>query len=182
MTALDDPVAWALAQDVDPVRGRVLEGLARRAAAQPPGALRQRLVARLVQRAEAHFAAAPARVTANVPSALTALVAELQATPELRTLRVHDRTWSALRLQRRMVEVSAPVPEHLGPLNSQVLVTRALQKLQTLSPNYLQRLLTQLDCLAALAPLQLAAEAERPARSSAKKPVTRKRQQTERPG
>ena len=74
-----------------------------------------------------------------------------------------------------MAEVSAPVPDHLGPLNSQVLVTRALQQLQALSPDYLQRLLTQLDGLAALAPLQGADGAEKPARPAVKKPPAARR-------
>ncbi|HEV6967077.1 DUF2894 domain-containing protein, partial [Roseateles sp.] len=118
-------------------------------------------------------AAEPARrprPAANPPSALTELVARLQADagPELRNVQAHRRTWTALRLARRMAEVSAPVPEQLGPLNSQVLVTRALQQLKALSPDYLQRLLTQLDTLTALAPLQAAAEPEaRPARKAA---------------
>ena len=51
---MDDPVAWVQARaEADPVRRRVLEALARRAAAQPEGALRERLLAKLVQRAEA---------------------------------------------------------------------------------------------------------------------------------
>lgn len=175
MTPLDDPVAWAQAQHADPVRHRVLTDLARRAAAQPPGALRERLVETLVRRAEAPPIVPSAAARANAASPLTALVAQLQATPELRNVQAHSRTWSELRVSRRMAEVSAPVPEHLGPLNSQVLVTRALQLLQVLSPAYLQRLLTQLDDLAALAPLQAATDAERPARSPARRPAARKR-------
>ncbi len=179
---IDDPIAWVQTRDeADPVRRRVLEALARRAAAQPDGALRERLVAKLVQRAEAAPVALPVRRIANTPSPLTELLAEMRTDvgPELRNVQVHRRTWSALRLTRRMAEVSAPVPEHLGPLNSQVLVARALQQLQTLAPGYLQRLLTQLDALAALAPLQVAAEAEKPARGTsrpaAKKPAGRRR-------
>ncbi|WP_457418453.1 DUF2894 domain-containing protein [Roseateles sp. P5_E7] len=186
MNALDDPQAWLQAQPAaDPVSRRVLEGLARRAARQPQGALRERLVARLVERAQAH-ASTPASTPALSPrttaaaSPLAELVARLQpgAGPELRNVQLHRRTWSALRLTRRMAEVSAPVPEHLGPLNSQVLVSRALQQLQGLSPDYLQRLLTQLDTLAALAPLQAAAEAEKPVkptRPAAKRAAPRKR-------
>ena len=175
--ALHDPLAWLQARAeagaaVDPVRLRVLEGLARRAAAQS-GALRERLVGRLVQRAEAAPVALPERRATAAPCPLTELVAQLQAGPELRSVATHRRTWSALRVQRRMAEVSAPVPEHLGPLNSQVLVTRALQQLQSLAPDYLQRLLTQLDTLAALAPLQAAAEAEKPTRPAAR-PVAKK--------
>ncbi len=165
--ALHDPVAWVEAQaSGDPVRKRVLQGLARRAAAQPPGALRERLVATLVQRAQVPPAPLSTRDTASRASPLAELVARLQdgAGPELRHVQAHRRTWSALRLARRLAEVSAPVPEHLGPLNSQVLVARALQQLQALSPDYLQRLLAEVDALAALAPLQAAAEAaDRPA-------------------
>jgi hypothetical protein len=139
--------------------------------------LRERLVARLVQRAEAAPARPLARPAANAASPLTALVAALQAGagPELRNVQAHRRTWSALRLTRRMAEISAPVPEHLGPLNSQVLVARALQQLQSLAPDYLQRLLTGLDALAALAPLQAAAEAEKPAKPAARKTAARRR-------
>lgn len=184
MDALDDPVAWVAGQPAtDPVHRRVLEALARRASAQPPGALRERLVARLVQRAQAAPVAAPLRGAAPAPSPLTALVArlaELQAAgPELRQVRAHDRTWRTLRVARRIAEVSAPVPEHLGPLNNQVLVTRALQQLKGISGDYLQRLLTQLDTLAALAPLQAAEPAaDKPGRAprpAAKKAPARRR-------
>ena len=164
--ALHDPLAWVQARsEPDPVRRRVLEGLARRAAAQS-GASRERLVARLLARAEAPTTAPAAPRGLPAPRPLAELVAQLQATgTELRQVHAHERTWRALRLTRRMAEVSAPVPEHLGPLNSQVLVARALQELQTLSPGYLQRLLTQLDTLAALAPLQAAeGGADKPAR------------------
>lgn len=176
MDALADPVAWvaALPGD-DPVRRRVLQALARRASAQPPGALRERLVASLVRRAQALPVSVSVSVAVCQAAATTRPLAELLAQlqagagPELRNVQAHRRTWSALRLTRRMAEVSAPVPEHLGPLNSQVLVSRALQQLQGLSPDYLQRLLTQLDTLAALAPLHVVAETDKPARPAAKK-------------
>ena len=61
------------------------------------------------------------------------------------------------------------MPDHLGPLNNQVLVARALQQAQALSPGYLQHLLTQMDALAALAPLQATAEADKPARPAGRK-------------
>ncbi|MFG6468057.1 DUF2894 domain-containing protein [Roseateles sp. BYS87W] len=180
--ALHDPLGWVQARPLaDPVRQRVLEGLARRAATQA-GPLRERLVARMVQRAEAgdtgaeRHRLAPSPRGAQAPSALAMLLAALPpAGPELRQVQAHRRTWSALRLTRRMAEVSAPVPEHLGPLNSQVLVARALQELKHLSPDYLQRLLTQLDTLAALAPLQPVAEGDKPARSGTRKAAPRKR-------
>lgn len=173
--ALHDPLAWLQARAAaDPVRQRVLEGLARRAAAQS-GALRERLVARLLAHAEAPAPAVPATHPPTAPCPLADLVAQLQAAgPELRQVRAHEPTWRALRLTRRMAEVSAPVPDHLGPLNSQVLVARALQALQTLSPGYLQRLLTQLDGLAALAPRQAAeGGADKPARKAGTKAGTK---------
>lgn len=167
--ALHDPLAWLAAQAAaDPVRQRVLEGLARRAAAQS-GALRERLVARLVARAQAVDARPADAPPARAPRPLAALVAQLQAAgPELRHVQAHEGTWRRLRLTQRLAEVSAPVPEHLGPLHSQVLVARALQELKSLSPGYLQRLLTQLDGIAALAPLQAAeATPDKPARKGA---------------
>ncbi|RTL35447.1 MAG: DUF2894 domain-containing protein [Burkholderiales bacterium] len=167
--ALHDPLAWVAARaKADPVRQRVLEGLARRAAAQS-GALRERLVARLLQHAEVTDAAPVAVLPARAPSPLGLLVAQLQsAGPELRHVQAHEGTWRRLRLTQRLAEVSAPVPEHLGPLNSQVLVARTLQELKSLSPGYLQRLLTLLDALAALAPLQAieSTAADKPARKA----------------
>ncbi|MFN3860330.1 MAG: DUF2894 domain-containing protein, partial [Roseateles sp.] len=134
------------------------------------GALRERLLARLQQRAALPPTPQPERpAPPGAPGPLAELLARLrpEAGPELRNVRDHQRTWSQLRLARRMAEVSAPVPEHLGPLNNQVLATRTLQQLQALAPDYLQRLLTQLDTLAALAPLQAAdAPADKPTRRS----------------
>jgi hypothetical protein len=179
--ALHDPLAWLQAQaEADPVRRRVLEGLARRASAQPPGALRERLVARLLQRVEAEpvvWPMRPVRRPVDATSPLAAFVAQLQAGtgPELRNVQAHGRTWSALRVARRMAEVSAPVPEHLGPLNSQVLATRALQQLQALAPDYLQRLLTQLEGLAALAALPAPKAGDAAADKPARKPAAARR-------
>ncbi|WP_422011530.1 DUF2894 domain-containing protein [Roseateles sp.] len=169
MTAPDDPLAWADAQAAgDPVQARVLQALACRAAAQPHGALRERLVGLLEQHARQAAVPQPAPRSARAPGPLAELVAQLRqahASPELRNVQAHRRTWSDLRLARRLAEVEAPVPETLGPLNSHVLVRRALQQLHTLSPDYLQRFIAQLDGLAALAPLQMAAEADaKPAR------------------
>ena len=175
MDALDDPVAWVAARPAgDPVRLRMLQGLARRAAAQT-GALRERLVARLVQRAQATPPAAVEAAPAVRPSPLSALLATLQAGAgvELRNVQAHQGTWTALRQGRRLAEVSAPVPEHLGPLNSQVLVARALQQVQGVSPAYLQRLLTQLDGLAALSALEAPPPEGRP-RQAARKPARKR--------
>jgi hypothetical protein len=181
VTAQDDPVAWAAAQAAsDPVHARVLQALARRAAAQPPGALRTRLVGVLEQRAQRPAAVTLPPRAAVVPAApgeLGELLERLwlaQPEPELRNIQAHRRTWGALRLARRLAEVEAPVPETLGPLNSQVLVRRALQQLKALSPDYLQRFIAQLDELAALAPLQAAADSEaKPARRAAAKTVAK---------
>lgn len=169
--ARHDPLAWVAAHAVaDPVRQRVLEGLARRAASAPSQALRAQLVARLLQRAGMPQPAPALPPREAPPRPLAALVTQLQAAgTELRHVQAHEGTWRALRLNRRLAEVSAPVPEHLGPLNSQVLVARALQELKTLSPDYLQRLLTQLDALAALGPLTLPADADKPTRPAAKR-------------
>ncbi|MBH9577242.1 DUF2894 domain-containing protein [Inhella proteolytica] len=144
-----------------PARWAVLQGLARRAA-QQQGALRAALLHKLAQRLQAlpvaadGAAAATADAQPAASSPLQALAALVPSRPdELQALQFDRRDWTRLRLSQRLSEPSA-APEtpasQLGPLHTQVLVPQALAQLRELSPEYLQRLLTQLDQLLALAP------------------------------
>ncbi|MFN4116735.1 MAG: DUF2894 domain-containing protein [Inhella sp.] len=87
----------------------------------------------------------------------------------MRPLQTNRREWASLRLERRLAEPLQTVAAatQIGPLNHQALVPRALQQLKALSPDYLQRLLVQVDTLAQLAPLA--------ASSAPRKPGGRKR-------
>lgn len=174
---IDDPIAWAATQPADPVRRRILHTLALRAAAQPPGALRDKLIATLRQRASR--APLPARKPhAPAPAhPLAGLLALLQvdAGQELRQVRIHHNTWRQLRVARSLADLHTPVAGHLGPLNGQALATRALQQIQALAPDYLHRLLTQMDAITALEQLQAPGDAEKPVRASKKKAAERRR-------
>ncbi|MEJ6005602.1 DUF2894 domain-containing protein [Paucibacter sp. AS339] len=97
------------------------------------------------------------------------------ANQELRQVRIHQSTWRQLRVAQSIAELQAPVTGHLGPLNGQALATRVLQQVQQLAPDYLIRLLTQMDAIAALDQVQAADEAEKPARTSKKKVPERRR-------
>jgi len=176
VSTIEDPVAWVEDQKADPVRRRILLALARRVATQPPGLLRDKLVAKLRERASRQQVEQLVRASAMLANPLAELLSQLQtdAGQELRQVRIHQSTWRRLKIASHIAEVSAPVPVHLGPLNSQVLASRALQQLQSLAPDYLHRLLTQMDTIAALAPLRADIETDRPPRAVSKKPPVRR--------
>jgi hypothetical protein len=173
----EDPVNWVAAQQADPVRRRMLHALALRAAAQPPGALRDKLMATLRQRASRKPVAHQQQDYPALGNPLAELLALLQldGSQELRQVRIHQSTWRQLRVARSMADLLAPVAGHLGPLNGQALATRALQQIQLLAPDYLHRLLTQMDAIDALEQVLAAGEAERPARTTKKKAADRRR-------
>ena len=177
MSLVEDPVAWVAAQRAEPVRWRVLHALALRAQAQPPGALRDKLIAALRQRASRAPLAQRKNGHPSRAAPLAELLASLQpdAGPELRHVREHQSTWRQLRVARNIAELNAPVAGHLGPLNGQALATRALQQIQLLAPDYLHRLLAQMDAIAALELMQGPGEAEKPVRTSRKKTPERRR-------
>ncbi len=154
-----DPQAWlqslpASAACADPARWRVLQALARRASAEPPGLLRALLAAKL----EARWAAWPIR-HASVPtvaqpslspSPLRQLIDDLPSSPELRANALHRRSFTRLRVEHRLAPLQVPPVQVVGPLNAMALLPRALKVLGEASPEYLQRLLGFLEGLAGL--------------------------------
>lgn len=164
------------AQRHDPVRFRLIEAMAQRAAGHH-GLAAERLAQRLQQLAAAYDdalrAAAPAaavaaaaRPAAPAPTSplgqlLAALAAHAPAEPELRTLRDFRSTWSRLSAERRLSQSLAVVPDNAGPLNSQQLVHRALRLMGELSPGYLDHFVQQVDALLWLDQLNAAGAAPR---------------------
>jgi hypothetical protein len=67
--------------------------------------------------------------------------------PALKSVQRHQGTWARLSAERRLARSLAEVPAGSGPLNSQWLLQRALQRLQALSPAYLQHFVAQADAL-----------------------------------
>jgi hypothetical protein len=67
--------------------------------------------------------------------------------PALKSLQRFKGTWARLSAEQRLARSQAQVPQGSGPLNSQWLVQRALQRLQALSPAYLQHFVAHADAL-----------------------------------
>lgn len=188
--------AWRAegAHRLDPVRFRLIEAMARRAAGHQGAArqgLDQRLEALVADYAlrTGQAAVAPAPAGAAAPGALAVLTAHiarhsatdthapgsLGGVPELKTLGYFRTTWTRLNADRQLTQSLAKVPENAGPLNSHHLVHRSLLLMRELSPAYLHRFMGYVDTLmwAEQAQASLAApgpETPRtPARKSARK-------------
>jgi hypothetical protein len=97
--------------------------------------------------------------SAPVPSAgridLQALITELSgqhnaAYPELPVLAEVRATWARLRNASQLKESLAQMPTNGGPLNSGVLVHRALTLMKETSPGYLTHFMAYLDALSGM--------------------------------
>ena len=93
--------------------------------------------------------------------------AERRSPPaELKSARLLGGGWARQAAQAQLHRAQATLPSQTGPLNSERLVLAALQRMQTLSPDYLARLLAQVEALRWLARAE-AAEPPAPAAPSA---------------
>lgn len=73
---------------------------------------------------------------------------EPAAFPQLPALDEFRTRWSQLSLDRQVRQSLQRTPTDAGPLNSGLLVHRALNLMQSLSPEYLQQFLAYVDALA----------------------------------
>ncbi len=123
----------------------------------------------LPPRAEPPRPERPRAAPATPLGALLAHIAQARAEAGLpgtqQTLAQFRQLWGQLSTERQIRQSVASVPEGAGPLNSQRLVLRALQTMQVLSPEYLNRYMAYLDTLLWLdeAGTALAPPAPRPA-------------------
>ena len=161
------------AQQLDPLRFCFIEALARRAQAHA-GDTRRLLDAKLAVALAACAARldsagqapgpAPARGDAPArPGPLADLLRRLDehlpadaaapapqpggAPAELKALRQFRSAWAQLSVDRQLRQSLAQVPDNAGPLNSNLLVQRALTRLRELSPAYLARFMVYADAL-----------------------------------
>ena len=155
------------AERIDPLRFHFIEALARRTAATG-GAARPLLDTRLAQALDDYAARciaapAPAEARPAAPSPLTELLAHIAqqnrssfslqgadgaaAPDELKAVACFRDTWAKLRLERQLHEVLADEPENAGPLNSHLLVLRALRQMHQTSSAYLKRFMDYADAL-----------------------------------
>jgi hypothetical protein len=149
----------------------------------PLHALVQQLAARHgTPPAPAPQAAAPRRTQAGGAPAAAAAPA---ARAELQALQFFRDTWTELKVTRQLNQSLAQPPQNAGPLNSHRLVLRALERLQALSPAYLQHFMAQVDALfwltqanphiAATPPAGAVADGERKADNKADHKAEKKR-------
>ncbi|MET0550203.1 MAG: DUF2894 domain-containing protein [Xanthomonas sp.] len=96
------------------------------------------------------------------------------AAPQLPAVEDARRLWTELRSRSQLRQSLQPAPADAGPLNSGVLVHRALALMRTLSPGYLQHFLSYVDALSLLQQLQEAGALATPQKSgsAAGKPST----------
>lgn len=189
------------ASQIDPVRLRWIEAMARRADRHDGPARRlldERLAqllddyARRVAQAQ-HPLPPPAHVAAPAkPGPLAALVEHLArqggsiageaaagtvapapgpAPAELKTLSRFRSTWARLSARQRLAQVRAQVPDNAGPLNTQQLVHRSLSLMQAQSGAYLEHFMAHLD---ALLLLEQALEPPLPAHAPTRQDAARK--------
>jgi hypothetical protein len=98
--------------------------------------------------------------------------APLPVLDELRTV------WSRMRNDSQLRESLDQVPADAGPLNSDMLVHRALQLMQATAPGYLQHFIAYADALSSLQQLRESGAGEAAAAPGGRKPArtrTRKR-------
>jgi hypothetical protein len=81
------------------------------------------------------------------PAAPTALAQTPPAPPALKAVQQARSTWARLSVDRQLARSQAQVPDNPGPLNSHLLVLRALQAMQATSPTYLGHFMAYADAL-----------------------------------
>ena len=156
----------------DPTRLYYLEALARRLEGQPAavqqvlrGRLREALVAYAGRRqlifgegprpprpAAPAAGAALARLTRELNAraqaeARTELASDGARLSDLKSVRQFSEVWSKISAEQQVVQALHRGPDNAGPLNSHRLMLRSLSLMQSLSPDYLRRFLSQTDSL-----------------------------------
>lgn len=165
-TAADQLDTWRAEQRdrLDPVRFAFLEALQRRTRDQQ-GALRRVLEARLETLLQDYAGRIPAAppVDATPVSAVRESLATLtvpregqpaSSYPDLPALADFRARWATLRTESQVRQTLAQTPSDGGPLNSSVLVHRAIGWMGEVSPGYLQHFLAYVDNLAWLETMQ----------------------------
>ena len=66
---------------------------------------------------------------------------------ELRSIASFQDTWARLSTEQQLTQTLAQAPENAGPMNSQHLVLRSLQRMHDLAPDYLQSFMSYIDTL-----------------------------------
>lgn len=69
------------------------------------------------------------------------------AGPELKSVAIFRNEWSKLSTEQQLTQTLAQAPENAGPMNSQHLVLRSLERMRDTAPDYLQGFMSYIDTL-----------------------------------
>ena len=67
--------------------------------------------------------------------------------PELKSVANYRNEWSRLSTEQQRTQTLAQAPENAGPMNSQHLVLRSLERMRDIAPDYLQGFMSYIDTL-----------------------------------
>ena len=123
--------------------------------------------------ADSAAAAAAAAAEGDERAAATSPTAPLAARTsrpprDLNIVQQHRGAWTQLRAEQRVAQSQTALPDQAGPLNSQLLLHRALTLMRETSPGYLQHLMGQAEALMWLEQALAAPSADAKAASRAK--------------
>ncbi|HEY0060741.1 MAG TPA: DUF2894 domain-containing protein [Telluria sp.] len=71
---------------------------------------------------------------------------------ELKTVRESRAAWARMSVEKHLALAMKQAPQNAGPINSHMLVLRSLAMMQTISPDYLSRMVSYVDTLLCLDP------------------------------
>ena len=83
----------------------------------------------------------------NRPKSKTASAGHRPQGPELKSVAIFRNEWSKLSTEQQLTQTLAQAPENAGPMNSQHLVLRSLERMRDLAPDYLQGFMSYIDTL-----------------------------------
>lgn len=81
------------------------------------------------------------------PKSKTASAEPRQQGPELKSVAIFRNEWSKLSTEQQLTQTLAQAPENAGPMNSQHLVLRSLERMRDIAPDYLQGFMSYIDTL-----------------------------------
>jgi hypothetical protein len=83
----------------------------------------------------------------NRPKSKTLSAGHRPQGPELKSVAYFRNEWSKLSTEQQLTQTLAQAPENAGPMNSQHLVLRSLERMRDIAPDYLQGFMSYIDTL-----------------------------------
>lgn len=104
--------------------------------------------------------------SASAPAPVPVAVTDIADQADLKSVRYFRDTWSRLAVDQRVNQALEQEPENAGPLNSHLLILRALKLMRDTAPDYLTRFMSYADTLLWLDAVNSIAQAPKSATAS----------------